>query len=102
MGLEPLAGALSSTDASSAIRITATVVCVCLAIGAAAPLLARRAYRDVAFVLGAIFLLQLFAEGLIAPGLLRAAEVAFLSTVLFAVVSWASAFGHARRLRKGD
>lgn len=102
MGLDQLAGALSSTDASSAVRITATVVCVYLAIGAAAPLLARRAHRDAALVLGAIFLLQLLAEALVAPGLLRVADAAFLSTILFSVASWASSFGHARRLRKGS
>jgi hypothetical protein len=102
MGLDRVAGALNSTEASSAIRITATAVCVYLAIGAVAPLLARRAHRDAALVLGAILLLQLLAEGLVAPGLLPVADTAFLSTVLFAVVGWGSSFGHARRLRKGD
>jgi hypothetical protein len=99
---DALAAALSSTEASSAIRITATVVCVYLAVGAAGPLLARGAHRDAALVLGAVFLLQLLAEALVGPGLLRAADAALVVTALFAVVSWASSFGHARRLHRGD
>lgn len=102
MGIDRLAGALASTEASSAIRITATVVCVYLAIGAVAPLLARRARRDAALVLGAIFLLQLLAEGLVGAGLLPALDAATLMTLLLAVASWGSSFGHARRLRRGD
>jgi hypothetical protein len=102
VGLDQFAGALNSPEASSAVRITSTAVCVYLAVGAAGPLLARGAHRDAALVLGAVFLLQLLAEALVGPGLLRAADAALVVTALFAVVSWASSFGHARLLRKRD
>jgi hypothetical protein len=102
VGLDQFAGALNSPEASSAVRITSTAVCVYLAIGAAAPLLARRAHRDAVLVLGAVFLLQLLAEALVGPGLLPAVDAALVLTVLFSVASWASSFGHARLLRKRD